>query len=599
MFLSNVRVAVIVAINIPLALLFAFTVLFLRGKSANLLSIGAVDFGIIVDSTVILVESVYRHLASGKHASEPITKRVVRACCEVEKPLFFSTIIMVCALLPLFTMKGPEGQIFGPMADTYAFALGGALLLAMTVSPVLCTLLLTKVKPTRDNFLVRGLQAAYLWQLHIMLRFRWLAVGAFVLILGITGVVAANMGREFMPELEEGNIFVRGVFPMNVSFPEAARRAKDIRELLTKYPEANVIVSAVGRPDDGTDPSGYYNVELNIPLKPSKSWPVPPGHSRPRTKDELVEEMNRDLVTAFPGVDWDFSQIIRDNVMEALSGVKGENSVKIFGPDLAVLEELADKTKKELTKTQGVVNPGVVRIAGQANLEFAVDREKCAKWKVTADDVLTVLEMAVGGSALTSMTEGEKNFDITLRWPFALRSDEQKILQIPVEVSGNQIKPLAGFTLAATATTGASQGLATIGTMLPPPALIGSVYNATNLPNEVPRVPLKELVSSVVQPEKGSQQQFLRPGASVIMREQGQRFIAAKFSVRGRDLASTVAEAQSRVDPLMPPGYRSEWSGEFGEMEEAESRRCWTRSRFSPTSWRFRSAASSPCKSRA
>jgi cobalt-zinc-cadmium resistance protein CzcA len=572
MFLSNVRVAVIVALNIPLALLFAFAVLFLRGKSANLLSIGAVDFGIIVDSTVILVESIFRHLSSGKHANEPIEKRVVRAAAEVERSLFFSTIIMVCALLPLFTMKGPEGQIFGPMADTYAFALGGALLLAMTVSPVLCCLLLKRLKPTSDNFLVRGLQALYLWQLRWALKLRWGAVAVFSVLLLGTGVLAANMGREFMPELEEGNLFVRGTFPMNVSFEQVSARSAEVRRIIRKYPEVQVVVSTLGRPDDGTDPTGYYNVEIFVPLKQASEWPTPPGRDRPRTKDELIQEMNDELDASFPGVDWDFSQIIRDNVMEALSGVKGENSVKIFGPDLALLETLADQTKKQLAAVPGVVNVGVVRIAGQSNLEFAVDREKCAKWNVSVDDVLTALETAVGGKAVTQMTEGEKTFDITLRWPKDLRGDEQTILQIPIEVTGHQVKSQQGGGQPGTAVTGPSVALSAGGTVLAPPAVAGSLVNAPPLPNVVPRLRLKDLVVPVSESHAGGATGFIRPGASVISREQGQRFIAVKFGVRERDLAGTVAECQQKVAPLIPPGYRTEWSGEFGEMEEAESR---------------------------
>src|SRR5205823_1634906 len=242
MFLSNVRVAVIVALNIPLALLFAFGVLFMRGKSANLLSIGAVDFGIIVDSTVILVESIYRHLTTHQQMREPIEQRVVRASAEVERSLFFSTIIMVCALLPLFTMTGPEGQIFGPMADTYAFALAGALLLAMTVSPVLCCLVLRRLRPARDNKLVRGLQWFYLAQLRLVLKLRWLTLAAFAVLLVVTAVVAANMGREFMPELEEGNLFIRGTFPINIAFDEVGARCREVRRLLRGYSEVVAVV---------------------------------------------------------------------------------------------------------------------------------------------------------------------------------------------------------------------------------------------------------------------------------------------------------------------------------------------------------------------
>jgi cobalt-zinc-cadmium resistance protein CzcA len=567
MFLSNVRVALIVAINIPLALLFAFGVLFLRGKSANLLSIGAVDFGIIVDSTVILVESIYRHLSSGENADRPIEERVARAAGEVERSLFFSTIIMVCALLPLFTMKGPEGQIFGPMADTYAFALAGALILALTVSPVLCCLLLRGLKPVRDNFLVRFLRWAYLGQLKLLLTLRWLTLTGFVLALGVTGVVAANMGREFMPELEEGNLWVRGTFPINISLDEVGARSREVRRLLRGYSEVTVVVPAIGRPDDGTDPTGYYNMEVFVPLKPPKDWPVVTELGRRRTKAELIKTMNDDLDRHFPGVDWDFSQIIRDNVMEALSGVKGENSIKVFGPDLDKLEELAEKIKEMLSAVKGVDNAGVFRTQGQSNLEFPVDRRKCARWNVSVADVENVIAAAVGGKAATRMTEGGKTFDVTIRYPEALRNNEQAILNIPVEVTGNQV---------AGAVAGVSDPgrLSPTGTMLPPPSLTGRSDNSPSLPGgTVPRRRLGDLVTPL--DAKGRPDEncsFLKPGASTIYREQGQRLIAIKFSVRGRDLARTVAEAKKQVEPLLQLPYRAEWSGEFQEMEEAEQR---------------------------
>ncbi len=572
LFLSNVRVAVIVAINVPLALLFAFTVLFVRGRSANLLSIGAVDFGIIVDSTVILVEAIYRHLSSGDYRDLPLWQRVVKACNEVEKSLFFSTIIMVCALLPLFTMKGPEGQIFGPMADTYAFALGGALLLALTISPVLCCLLLGRVEPARENALVRGLKWLYLGQLRLMLRLRWVALAVFILALGITGWAAVNMGREFMPELEEGNLFVRGTFPINVSLDEVGGRSRRVRQVLRKYPEVAVIVPTIGRPDDGTDPTGYYNMEIFVPLLPPKEWPIPPGKDRRRTKDELIADMTADLQRHFPGVDWDFSQIIRDNVMEALSGVKGENSIKVFGPELARLEELAGAIKEAISPVydgddqltagvRGVENPGVFRIQGQSNLEITVDRQKCARWGVSVADVQNVILTAVGGKAVTQMTEGGRSFDITLRFPLRLRGDEQSILNVPVDVTNNQVTtPVAGTSQPGAVLTGSTADM--------PPV------------NFMPRRRLVDFVTpldSKGRPDpRGS---YIRPGASTIYREQGQRFIAIKFGVTRdrkdrnyRDLAGTVAEAKEKVEPLLEAPYRTEWSGEFQEMEEAESR---------------------------
>lgn len=566
MFLGNVRVALIVALNVPLALLFAFGVLFARGKSANLLSIGAVDFGIIVDSTVILVEGVYRHLATGAHAEEPLEKRVVKAAAEVERSLFFSTIVMVCALLPLFTMKGPEGQIFGPMADTYAFALGGALLLALTVSPVLCCLLLRHVQPRPDNPLVRGLQAAYLWQLSVLLRFRWVTAGVFIAALVGTGILAANMGREFMPELEEGNLYIRGTFPINISFEEIGIRGREFRRLMRQFPEVAAAVPQIGRPDDGTDPTGYYNMETFVPLRPMKDWPVEPSLGRPRTKDELVHAMSELLDRHLPGVDWDFSQIIRDNVMEALSGVKGENSIKVFGPDLDRLEDLAGQIKTVLAGIPGIENPGVFRIQGQSNLEFTIDRQKCARWNVSVDDVRNVIQTAVGGKAATQMVEGGKSFDITLRFPLRLRRDEQSILNVPVDLLNHQVSSSFQAGMAATplASTGATPS--PTGTNLPFPVATGSSTLAPALANAVPRRRLADFVT------RGETGQFIRPGASTIYREQGQRLIAIKFGVRGRDLASTVAAAKLAVEPLIKPPYRTEWSGEFQEMEEAEHR---------------------------
>lgn len=579
MFLSNVRVALIVAINIPLALLFAFTVLFVRNRSANLLSIGAVDFGIIVDSTVIMVESIYRKLAAGENPDKPLTMRIVMACAEVERSLFFATIIMVCALLPLFTMKGPEGQIFGPMADTYAFALGGALLLALTVSPVLCLLALKTVKPARDNLLVRAIKAVFLWQLTFTLRHRWLAIGMCIAGLAATGYVVSGMGREFMPELEEGNVFIRGTFPVNVSLDEAALRTRVMRRLLQQFPEVEAIVPMIGRPDDGTDPTGYYNVEANMPMRPEITWPIDPSRRRPRTKPELIDDLGALLRRELPGIDWDFSQVIRDNVMEALSGVKGENSVKIFGPDLGRLEELAYQVRDVLNKVPGVENPGVFRIQGQSTLEFHIDRDRCARWNVAVADVQNVIQTAVGGKAATQMIEGGKTFDVTLRWPRALRADEQAILAIPVNVGNNQVTAGSQTTLATTPIAGGSVGLSPTGTTVALPAPTGTAVNAPNLAAGAPVRPLRDLVVPVdTEGQSDASGSYLRPGASTIYREGGHRLIAIKFKVGSKapgeppDLAGTVAEAQRRVLPLLPVPYRSEWSGEFQEMEEAESR---------------------------
>jgi cobalt-zinc-cadmium resistance protein CzcA len=584
MFLSNVRSALIVAINIPLALLFAFTVLFLRGKSANLLSIGAVDFGIIVDSSVIMVENIYRHMTSRtqEHAELPLKDRILRACHEIERPLFFSTAIMVCAFIPLFTMQGPEGQIFGPMAQTYAFALGGALLLALILAPVLCLLLFRHLKPAEDNFFVRWLKRGFLRNLGFCLNHRLLTLTLFAVAIVATAFYAVpRLGGEFMPELEEGNLWIRGTMPLSINLDRGFHNAAKARSIMASYPEVETVVDQLGRPDDGTDSDGFYNAEFFVPLRPQKEWPAVVeetgwrryifGAKRARTKQELVKEMNDDLNRQLPGINWNFSQNIRDNVMESLSGVKGDNSLKIIGPDLEKLEELANKVKERLEevdengerKIKGIENVGIFHIKGAANLEFRVDPDKCAPHGVAVADVNNVVQTALGAVASSSMIEGEKIFDIAVRWPKQKRGSETSILDdIFVDVSNTVAPPPTP-----------NVNVAAHGTMTPPPALPGTPVSTENQLSKTPRVPLRELVSPVgkggAPDPKG---QFIRAGASTIYRDQGNRIIAVKFEVRGRDLAGTVAEAQEKTQDLFKSPYRVEWSGEFKEMEEAEYR---------------------------
>jgi cobalt-zinc-cadmium resistance protein CzcA len=573
MFLSNVRTAVIVAINIPLALLFAFTMLFFRGQSANLLSIGAVDFGIIVDSSVIMVENIYRHLSAGEYAELPLKERILRACREVERPLFFSTAIMVCAFIPLFTMHGPEGQLFGPMADTYAFALAGALVLACTLAPVLCVLLFRSFQPIRDNFLVRFLKSRYLWQLKLCLKYRWVTLLVMGSLIALTVGLLPSLGQEFMPQLEEGNFWITAMFPLNVSMDRVADVMNKARAVIASYPEVEVLVPAIGRPDDGTDPTGYYRVEIFAPLKPMKDWPriveakgwqrFLYGTKRQRTKEELTLAMNQELRDTFPGIDWNFSQYIRDNVTEALAGVKGDNAVKIFGPNLDKLEELAAEVKNRLERVPGIQEVGIFNIMGQSNLEFRVDLDKCAKWGVSAADVNNLIQSAVGGKALTQMIEGEKLFDVTLRWPQGLRTSESSILDMQVDISNNQVVPAAGpgFTPSPT------------GTGVAPPSTSGSLVNTANPISNTPRLRLRDLVSPVGRngaPDPNGS--FERAGASTIYREQGKRMIAVKFNVRERDLASAVADAKEKTKALFQAPYRAVWAGEFNEMEKAEKR---------------------------
>jgi cobalt-zinc-cadmium resistance protein CzcA len=573
MFLSNVRTALIVALNIPLALLFAFSMLFLRGKSANLLSIGAVDFGIIVDSSVIMVENIYRHLAAGEHAELPLKERILRSASEIQRPLFYSTAIMVCAFIPLFTMRGPEGQLFGPMADTYAFSLCGALILAVTLTPVLCLLLLKGLQPSRDNFLVRFLKARYLHQLGICLKYRWITLLVLLGLIVGTALLLPSLGREFMPELEEGNLWIRGYTPLNANLDRVADMSREARAIMLTYPEVETVVNQIGRPDDGTDPSGFYNSEFFVPLKPQRDWPHLVeqqsilrwiyGPLRPRSKEELVNALNAELQAKLPGVDWNFSQNIRDNVMESLSGVKGDNSVKIFGPDLEKLQELAYKVKKAIEQVPGIENVGVFDIRGQSNLEFRVDPAKCEKWGVQVADVNNVIASALGGKAMTTMIEGEKMFDVSVRWPRWRRSSETAILDIPVDVSNNQVSMVQGPSLTPSAT----------GFGLAGPSKVGSLADTSNPISSTPRLRLRDLVSPVGEDgQPDSTGHFGRAGASTIYREQGSRLIAMKFSVRGRDLAGAVEEARRLTRDVVEAPYRMVWSGEFEEMEEAEGR---------------------------
>ncbi|MBS0210727.1 MAG: efflux RND transporter permease subunit [Planctomycetes bacterium] len=589
MFLSNVRAALIVALNIPLALFFSFGVLFLRDKSANLLSIGAVDFGIIVDSSVIMVENIYRRLSTYDTSGLSIRERIVRASREVERSLFFSTIIMICAMLPLFTMKGSEGQIFGPMADTYAFALGGALLLALTVSPVMCMLFFKNLKPSRDNVLVRLLKHTASRVVDMQLRNRGVAVTIYATAAIATVVALPYMGREFMPELEEGNMIVRGTFPVNVSLQEVAQKSAIARRIMSQYEEVRMATAQVGRPDDGTDPTGYYNVECFVPLKPYEEWPATVETrgiaswfkaKRARTKQELIAHMNWNLSRHLIGINWDFSQMIRDNVLESLSGVKGENSVKIIAPpgssgigDLNQLEVLAEKVRATIANVPGVSDPGIFHIKGQSNLTLPVDREKCALWGVSVADLEDVIETAVGGKPFTDMVEGEKSFDVILRWPPELRENIDEILNIPVDVVKNTVSQGTVATVQATPISGASVGLSTMGTSLPMPSLTGSAFNtAVNSLSRVPRRRLGDLVTPVnAEGQPDPHGSYVRPGASTISREQGRRLIAVKFGVHGRDLASTVEECQQKTKFVEAP-YEMVWAGEFQQMQEAEAR---------------------------
>ena len=535
-FLGDLVSAGIVAIMIPLALLFSVTILYAQGKSANLLSIGAVDFGIIVDSSVIIVENIFRHVtAHGRDRSKTLIETIEEASVEIERALFFSTTIIVCAFIPLFAMTGPEGALFGPMANTYAFAIFGALILALTLAPVLCSFLFHGKKEESDTFVDRMMKLRYLTALDKILRHRYLTVALMGGLLAFTISLVPGMGAEFMPELEEGNLWIRALLPRTVSLEEAARMAPKLRAEMTSIPEVRGVMSHVGRPDDGTDVTSFFNLEFNVPLQPMETWRKRPatlwGFRLPWERTLRRTEIEQELMTKFeryPGLNFNFSQLIRDNVEEALSGVKGANSVKLFGNDLKELEAAGGRLVSVLSKIRGIENVGLFHIRGQPSLEIRVERQECARYGINVSDVEAVIQAAVGGVAFSEMVEGEKKYDIVLRLPKSLRDDPNAIGRITVDAPG------------------------------PEPGKPG------------PRVPLSQLAT--ILPHE--------PGASYIYRENNRRFIPIKFSVNGRDLASAISEAQVAVadktsGAKLREGYSIEWSGEFAQMQEANARLMW------------------------
>lgn len=508
-FLGNFRASLIVALTIPLSLLFTFSMMVMIGQSANLISLGAIDFGIIVDATLIMVESVFYHLShhTGPRLTAP--QQIVRAARQVGRPIFFSTAIIVVAFIPLFTMTGVPGRIFAPMSITYGFALLGALLIAVTLAPVLCLFLLTGPMSEKDTVVVRVIRRVYRAVLHWALRFRVLVVAVAVALLVVTLVTMQFIGGEFMPALEEGNLWVRATMPVDISFEQADRLAAEIRGIFRQYPETVSVVSQLGRPDDGTDPTSFFNAEFLVNLKPRREW-------RPEvtSKEALVEEIEQRL-SKIPGISFNFSQVIQDNVQEAMSGVKGENSVKLFGPDLKLLEEKAVAIEAVMRQVPGVRDLGIFRLMGQPNLIIRVDRQACARYGLLVSDVNAVVQAAIGGQAVTQVYEGERLFDLVVRFLPEYRQD--------VEAIGNILVPTPG---------GA-------------------------------RIPLKQVAAISTE-----------TGAFIIYRENNERYIPIKFSVRGRDLESTVSHAQRQLLQAvpLPERYRVEWAGQYDQLKAEQAR---------------------------
>ena len=424
--------------------------------------------------------------------------------------------------------------------------------------------------------LVRALKFRYLWKLKLCLRYPKTTCVVMAFLIGGTFCLIPQLGREFMPELEEGNLWLRGIGELNMNLDHSVGIAKQARAIMASYPEVESIITQSGRPDDGTDTEGFYSGEYFVPLRHQEDWPkvVPAtgwrrwvyGPLRARTKRELVDAMNADLERDIPGVTWNFSQNIRDNVLEAMSGVKGDNSIKIFGPDIDKLELLADKAKHILQDIRGVANVGVFHVRGATHLQFRVDPLKCQKWGVTTADVNNVVTTAMAAQPQSTMVEGEKLFNIAIRWPKWRRNDETSILDIPVDIINNQVVLAQG--------SGFTPNAA--GHALPPPAVGGSLADTSNPISSTPRLRLRDLVTPVdknLDPEPNGS--FIDAGAATIYRENGHRMIAIKFSVRGRDLGSAVDEARVKTKDLFQVPYHPVWSGEFEQMEEANGRLLW------------------------
>jgi len=538
-FLGDLRSAVVVAANIPIALFFAIMVLVIRDEDANLLSVGAVDFGIIVDSAVILVENIFRNcqapeherrtllnaLAEGQFGSDPTSgqslddtaswtdrlRLIFISALQVDRAILFSTTITVAAFIPLFTMTGVEGQIFNPMAKTYGYALAGALLSTFTVTPVLASVLLPEHIEEVETWLVRFLRNLYSPILRRALNNIKLTVAFGVIFMVLVGLLATRLGSEFLPHLEEGNFWIRVQMPPTQGLVDGTAATRKLREILLRHPEVVTVVSQHGRPDNGSDASPFSNVELFVPLKPYDQWPWG------LTKEKLTAQIEKEFKDALPGATFNFSQYIQDNIEEAISGVKGANSVKIFGPNLEKLEELAEQVRREMTQVPGVTDLGIFHVVGQPNLNVEIDREKTARQGINTGDVNTVVQAALAGATATTLLEGDRSWGVVVRYPKEYRDS--------VETVGN-VKVAGG------------NG--------------GNAY-----------IPLRELADIK-----------LETGASYIYRDKLQRLIPIKFSVRGRDLGSTVAEAQERIKKniKLPTGYRILWAGEFEDLELAKER---------------------------
>jgi heavy metal efflux system protein len=532
LFLGSLRSAIVVAATIPFALFFAVTILVLLGESANLLSVGAIDFGLIVVATVVLVENIFRRFASASAAARPTgdpfqdteapggftgkLAAIVNAISEVDRAVFFSALIIIAGFVPLFTLSGIEGHIFGPMAKTYAFAIVGALIATFTISPAFSALLIPDRVQESETLIVRALRRAYLPALEFALANRILTLGCVASLAAIAAFAAWTLGLEFLPHLEERNLWIRATMPQSISLEEGNGYVNRMRKIIMNFPEVETVVSQHGRPQDGTDATGFFNAEFFVPLKPFNQWP-------PRVyKDDLTDRIDDELQVHFPGVSFNFSQYIEDNVEEAASGVKGENSVKVFGSDLATLEQIATKVRVAMWTVRGITDLAIFDALGQLTLTIDIDRDRAARYGLAPGDINATIQAGVGGQAAGNLYEpsSDQNFPIVVRLKPEYRQSVDAIRNLALNVAN--------------------------------PGGSGNV-----------QIPLSEIARVT-----------LASGPAMIYREGQERYVPIKFGVRKRDLAGAVREAQAKVaaDVQLPGGYRLEWVGQFRDLTVALER---------------------------
>jgi heavy metal efflux system protein len=501
-FLFDIRSGLIVAVTIPLALLIAFICLDLRNIPANLLSIGAIDFGILVDGAVVMVENIFRSVARRHGTDYSIKEVIAEASAEVDRPVVYAVAIIVAGFLPIYTLSGPSGRLFHPMADTTIFALLGALAMTLTLLPVLCAVFLRRGVHERRNVAFEAIRDVYARALDRCFAHPRATLLASLGLFAASLLLITGIGAEFMPHLDEGALWVRATMPPTISLEESSKLVPQFRRILRSFPEVTVVASEHGRPDDGTNPIGFFNAEFYVGLKPYDQW-----QGRLHSKPELIQAMNEKL-SAFPGVSFNYTQPAEDAVDEAETGLKSALAVKVFGPDLQVLEAKGRAIERVLHRVRGMSRIIVVEELGQPSLTLTIDRDRIARYGINVTDVNGLIEAAVGGVAATSVVQGEKSFDLVVRL-------EPRFRETPEQIGGILVAAPDGQ-----------------------------------------QIPLRELATVRVS-----------SGASFIYREDNSRYIGVQYAVEGRDLASTVQDAQRQVRAAvpLPPGYRLVWGGEYEE----------------------------------